>query len=124
MYKDEDKRKEAGKERSRRYRNKAKGVTNQGVTEKALPPDTTGIAEALDGQRQQREYKPSTSADNVKRGKDIKCFEDLPMDVQQTIDRMSQRDGKIDPTVKANRTAIAISYQHLYPGRYYSTGVA
>lgn len=55
-----------------------------------------------------------------KRGKDIKCFADLPPDVQQNIDRMSVVDGKIDKTIKANRTAIAINYQHLFPNRYYS----
>ena len=54
-----------------------------------------------------------------KRGKDIKCFADLPPDVQQTIDKMSVVGGKIDKTIKANRTAIAVNYQHLFPGRYY-----
>ena len=62
--------------------------------------------------------------DNPKRGKDIKCFEDLPPDVQQTIDRMSIVDGKIDQTIKVNRTAIAVHYQYLFPGRFHSTGVA
>ena len=59
-----------------------------------------------------------------KRGKDIKTFEDLPPDVQQTIDSLSMVDGRICQRVKANRTAIAINYQHLFPDRYYSTGVA
>ena len=59
----------------------------------------------------------------TKRGKDIKVFADLPPDVQQTINRMSTADGKIDQTVKANRTAIAIHYQHLFPDRYYPTGI-
>ena len=36
MYKDKDKQKEANKERQRRYRDKQKGVTSEGVTEKAL----------------------------------------------------------------------------------------
>lgn len=58
-----------------------------------------------------------------KRGLDIKCFEDLPSDVQQTIGIMSVVEGVIDQTIKANRTAIAINYQHLYPDRYYSTGI-
>ncbi|KKM80202.1 hypothetical protein LCGC14_1342160 [marine sediment metagenome] len=58
------------------------------------------------------------------RGKDIKCFADLPPDVQRTIDRLSLVDGKIDQTIKANRTAIAVSYQHLFPERYHSIGVA
>jgi hypothetical protein len=58
-----------------------------------------------------------------KRGKDIKCFNDLPLDVQRTIDKMSRVGGAIDHTIKANRTAIAINYQHLYPDRYYLTGI-
>ena len=53
-----------------------------------------------------------------KRGRDIKVFDDLPPDVQQTIDIMSIVDGKMDLTIKANRTAIAIHYQHTFPGRY------
>lgn len=54
-----------------------------------------------------------------KRGLDIKCFEDLPADVQETINQMCRiDDNKIDATAKANRTAIAIHYQHLFPGRY------
>ena len=61
---------------------------------------------------------------NMRRGKDIKCFADLPPDVQMTIDSLSMVDGKICQTVKANRTAIAINYQHLFPDRFYSTGVA
>ena len=59
-----------------------------------------------------------------KRGKDIECFADLPPDVQQTIDSLSMVDGKICQRVKANRTAIAINYQHLFPDRFHSTGVA
>lgn len=67
-----------------------------------------------------RDKKPEAG----KRGKDIKCFEDLPPDVQQTIDSLSVVDGKIDQTIKVNRTAIAIHYQHLFPDRYHSTGAA
>ena len=59
-----------------------------------------------------------------KRGRDIKVFEDLPPDVQNTIDGLSvDENGEIDRTVKAYRTAIAIHYQHLFPDRYNSTGV-
>lgn len=57
-----------------------------------------------------------------KRGKDIKCFEDLPADVQETIHMLSTINGKIDQTIKTNRTAIAIHYQHLFPDRFHSTG--
>ena len=67
-----------------------------------------------------RDKRPETA----KRGKDIKSFEDLPPDVQETIHKLSTIDGKICPTVKANRTAIAINYQHLFPDRYNATGVA
>ena len=113
MYKDEDKRKEAGRARARRYRNAQEVTPNY----------------------RRAGYKPSSELEvnkgaspilepNLKRGKEIKCFADLPPDVQKTIDMMSTVDGAIDRTVKANRTAIAVNYQHLYPGRYYSTGVA
>ncbi len=61
----------------------------------------------------------SDSNHGQRRGKDIKCFADLPPDVQHTIEKMSVVDGKIDKTIKANRTAIAVNYQHLYPDRYY-----
>ena len=61
-----------------------------------------------------RDKRPETA----KRGKDIKCFADLPPDVQETIDSLSQVDGKICQRVKANRTAIAINYQHLFPDSY------
>lgn len=73
---------------------------------------------------------PTELADSVfnntpKRGKDIKCFEDLPPDVQRTIDMMSIIDGKIDETIKTNRTAIAIHYQLLFPDYSdYWTGIA
>ena len=68
--------------------------------------------------------KPPELIRQRKRGKDIKSFADLPPDVQHSINSMSKVDGKICPTVKANRTVIAINYQHLFPGRYNSTGVA
>ena len=71
------------------------------------------------------ESRPKTTRfPTHKRGLDIKVFEDLPPDVQETIDRMSVVDGKTDQTAKANRAAIAIHYQHLFPDRYYSTGVS
>ena len=153
MYKDKDKQRESGRERVRRYRDKQKGVTSEGVTCKALPIDKTPYAELIGdkicvipertAQGNIRVSKPgdpdyvpqceTTRAfiegrpkrpETGKRGKDIKCFADLPLDVQQTIDSMSTIDGKIDQTVKANRTAIAISYQHLFPDRYYSQGLS
>jgi len=91
--------------------------SGQGVTDKALPKNvlTTNAPYSIGR---------NATTGNAKRGKDIKTFNDLPPDVQQTINMMSQHAGKIDLIVKANRTAIAVHYQHLYPGRYYSTGVA
>jgi len=91
-YKDKAKQKEANRLAQARFKAKSKGITSgQGITK--------GIT-------------------STKRGKDIKCFEDLPPDVQETINMMSRRDGKIDPIVKANRTAIAVNYQHLFPESY------
>ncbi len=55
-----------------------------------------------------------------KRGKDIKCFADLPPDVQRTIDKMSTTDGRLDKEDKAKRTARAIHYQRLFPDSWYS----
>ena len=103
MYKDKDRQREAN--RLIKAKSRAKGVTNLGMTQ--------GVTSYGNG-----------TCVIPKRGKDIKCFEDLPPDVQQTINKMSIVEGKIDQTIKANRTAIAIHYQHLFPDRYYNTGVA
>ena len=91
--------------------------------EKLLQPDYVPPCETTRAFIEQRTgidsmIKPKPDL-RVRRGKDIKCFEDLPPDVQQTIDKMSIVDGKIDQTIKANRTAIAVNYQRLFPGRYY-----
>jgi hypothetical protein len=131
MYKDKDKQREANRERQRRYKEKQKALLNEGVTDKALPTgyDRTAAGNLTEeGIRQYRKigYKSSNelSVNTPRRGKDIKCFEDLPPDVQETINQMCRiDDNKIDATAKANRTAIAINYQHLYPDRYHSTGV-
>ena len=56
------------------------------------------------------------SVTKLKRGKDIKCFEDLPTDVQVSIDVMSMVDGKPDKEEHAKRTAAAIRYQHIVVG--------
>ena len=51
--------------------------------------------------------------------------EHLPLDVQRTINRLTTLpDGTVDEQARANRTAIAISYQHYRPDRYHNTGVA
>ena len=114
MYKDKAKQKEANAERQRRYKARLKALPEQGVTGKALPDGTMSIetlamVDAGCGNKLDH---------GLKRGKDIKSFEDLPPDVQQTIGMMSMVEGKIDQTIKANRTAIAIHYQHTFPGRY------
>ena len=44
MYKDKDKQRESNKERQRRYRESQKGVTIEGVTEKALPDIDANIS--------------------------------------------------------------------------------
>ena len=51
--------------------------------------------------------------DKPKRGKDIKCFEDLPPDVQRTIEMLSDSEEE-----KQRRTGIAIHYQHVFPERF------
>ena len=111
MYKDKDRQREANAERQRRYKAKQKALLSEGVTESVTLEKADRIPNV------------HLSITIPKRGKDIKCFEDLPSDVQKTIDSMSMVEGKIDQTIKANRTAIAVNYQHLFPDRYNSTGV-
>lgn len=55
----------------------------------------------------------------LKRGKGIKCFADLPPDVQATIDKLSESNEE-----KHKRTQIAVQYQHTFPDRFHSTGAA
>ena len=75
MYKDKSKQREANAERQRRYKARQKGVTSEGVTCKALPIDKTPYAELI-----------GDKICNIpKRGKDIKCFEDLPPDEQKAM---------------------------------------
>ena len=146
-YKDKDKQREANREQMKRARAKGntKPTNSQGNTEypRVTDQDFTRLMAADVGAPIVRVSKPgdddyvpqceTTRAfiegrdkrpETGKRGKDIKTFEDLPPDVQQTIDSLSMVDGKIYQTVKANRTAIAINYQQLFPDRYNSTGVA
>ena len=152
MYKDKDRQREANAERQRRYKEKQKALLNEGVTvtkcesnvgvtdisavSTIVSPEHTAqgnirVSKPGDGDYvpqcettrafiEGRDKRPETG----KRGKDIKVFADLPPDVQQTIDSLSMVDGKICQRVKANRTAIAINYQHLFPDRFHSTGVA
>ncbi|MCJ7482644.1 MAG: hypothetical protein MUO31_06735 [Thermodesulfovibrionales bacterium] len=68
-------------------------------------------------ERQRRYREKDKALHGKRRGKDIKCFADLPYDVRATIDRLSA-----DEQEHNRRTGIAISYQHTFPDRYYSTG--
>ena len=72
MYKDKDKQREANRQAQARF--KAKGITEQGIT----LPKKTDLGNTLTTTQ-------TVSAVIPKRGKDIKCFKDLPPDVQQTI---------------------------------------
>jgi len=124
MYKDKDKQREANRERQRRYKDKHKPipeVTPLGNVRVSKPGDADYVpqSETTRAFVEGRPKRPSTA----KRGKDIKCFEDLPPDVRRIIEKMSTiEDGKMDLSIKANRTAIAIRHQHLFPDRYNSTG--
>ena len=118
----------ANRERQRRYKERQKALPKQGVTNKALPEvavlqEDYEIA-AHKPPKRGKDIKLSFNAGDIsrcskmrdmsdvlakpKRGKDIKCFEDLPVDVQQTIDRISE-----SPEEKRRRTGIAIHYQHV-----------
>ena len=136
-YKDPDKQREANKEASQRMRDK-KGMTDDcakagivipNVIPKIIPERTAqgNIRVSKPGDDdyvpqcettrafiEGRDKRPETG----KRGKDIKVFADLPPDVQEVIHKLSTIAGKIDQRVKANRTAIAINYQHLFPESY------
>lgn len=61
-----------------------------------------------------------------KRGKDIKCFEDLPADIQEDIVLMSASKAGNDEVMyqqeRANRTERAIEYQRQFPDRFYPGG--
>lgn len=141
MYKDKAKQREANRIAQAKF--KAKGITEQGIT----LPEQTDLGNTLTttqtmpertAQGNIRVSKPG-DADYVPQcettrafiegrdkrptiAKDIKCFVDLPPDVQRTINMMSTIDGRIDEAEKAKRTARAIHYQSLFPDRYYSTG--
>ena len=131
MYKDKDKQREANRTASQRRRDMLKGMTNQGVMDagmtvapeiipksdiRVIPNHPVPVIPKHQGFTQGKQVLILDGP--KKRGKDIKCFEDLPPDVQKTIDIMSMVEGKIDQTIKANRTAIAINYQHTFPERY------
>ncbi len=106
MYKDKDKRRDKDRDRQRRYRSRRDTVGGhrpQGVTKGVTGPGVTqGVTD-----------RGGTCQGFPKRGKDIKCFADLPPDVQQNINMMSDSNEE-----KQKRTAAAIKYQHLFPDSY------
>ncbi len=106
MYKDKDKQREANRTASQRRRDKQKGMTLEGMTIQDEFPHVIP-EDILDNCRKRLK----------KRGKDIKCFLDLPADVQQTIYRLCPCVVE-DHEERCRRTAIAINYQHLFPDSY------
>jgi len=93
MYKDKDRQKEANRKASQHRRDKAKGMTQEGVV---IPDHPVPVIPKSDKFR----------------GLAITCFEDLPPDVQKAIRQEPEDQWSI-------RTVVAIHYQHLFPHRYY-----
>lgn len=95
-------------------------LTAQGNIRVSKPGDTDYVpmCETTKAFIEGRDKQPESG----KRGKDIKCFGDLPMDVQASIDRLSVFNGKIDRAIKIKRTEAAIRYQYQFPDRFHSTG--
>jgi len=117
MYKDKDKQREANRKAKQRQRAKC-GIDD-------IPPSKREQDLITKGMTKQGMTVTSSPSNVIpKRGKDIKCFADLPPDVQETINAMSMDcDPVVEAQNKAMRTVIALGYQHLYPDRYYSTGM-
>jgi hypothetical protein len=148
VYKDKDKQREANRRAQAKFKAKkvlvGQGITDEVLPEyprvsdqdftrrlATLPPGSPTVRVSKPGDA---DYEPQCETTKAfingkskcsfidmiepKRGKDIKVFADLPWDVQQTIDIMSVVEGKMNQTIKANRTAIAIHYQHTFPERY------
>ena len=114
MYKDKDKQRDAQRNWVRQKR-AVKGSTGQGSTEVKLVGDLPPKEQAM--------VLKVLSPPKPKRGKNIKCFADLSLDIKKTIVRLTTNpDGSIDHAARANRIAIAIDYQHKHPDRYHSTG--
>ena len=106
MYKDKQKQKEANKAAAQRQRDK-KGRVLEEIEINVIPENI--IPSVIPEQGITERVLP----DKPKRGKDIKCFEDLPPDVQRTIEMLSDSEEE-----KQRRTGIAIHYQHIFPGEY------
>ncbi len=116
MYKDKDKQREANRQAKQRQR--AKGMTSQGMTE-AIEPEQ---GDKLTFRKGSAVGCPMASM-IPKRGKDIKCFDDLPPDVQASIKSDSRIIAGTRDLEYVKRTANAIRYQHLFPdGYHYATG--
>ena len=97
--------------------------TAQGNIRVSKPGDADSVQDVTAKLVQDKQGLINRSAAQVrdyqKRGKDIKCFEDLPPDVQATIRNLSDTNEEFQ-----RRVGIAIRYQHQFPDRYYTTGVA
>lgn len=140
-YKDKAKQREANRQAQARFKAKSKGITKQGITEpEVIPEQQSEVIPKPDLEKcrycgadlpkleSPRRFpgacypctvKPHTKPKEVG---NIKVFEDLPPDVQKSIETMSQfADNPSED--KARRTARAIHYQHLFPGRFHSTGM-
>lgn len=136
MYKDRDKQREANrqaqaKRRATRIANGMAGLI-EGMTKQGMTPNKSqgmtghkgvtseGVTEGvtITGESVAVAIKAMQDAQS-KRGKDIKTFDDLPPDVQATINRISESNEE-----KQKRTKVAIAYQHTFPDRYHSTGIA
>ncbi len=107
MYKDKEKQREANRQ--------AQAKRRQGMTLEGMTKQIDVIPE-----------QPKSVIPSTKRGGDIKCFEDLPADVQLDIVKMSASKAGNDEEAyqleRQNRTERAIRYQRLFPDRFYPGG--
>lgn len=129
-YKDKGQQKEANRQAAQRRRNKLKGMTNQGMTASGsgtrVIPTHDVIDMVRDVAKHGGEYSFKTANGKIqdvhhtkpKRGKDIKCFEDLHPRTQAHIREISESNEEFQ-----RRVAVAIRYQHLFPGRYEPRGI-
>lgn len=124
MYKDKEKQREANRKAQAKFKAKQgitnkppSGITSQGITDKALPLCPYCLKRPIlsDNAIACEECSQMTLV-NPKRGKDIKCFADLPLDVQQTIDHICIERARVGlPDDRASRISRAVDYQRLYP---------
>ena len=125
-YKDKEKQREANRERQRRYKESQKallkGVTSEGVTEKALPDLAPGQYEGGIESLMPDDYEIEVDLDATIYPPDpapkAKGFADLPKDVQENILRVSNmRIGNVEPDPVlvseeiGRRTQVALHYQ-------------